>query len=192
MKNHCWKLFIVAAAYWCAIPPVARADLNPFAEYYNNIPRAAAQNDVAKIRQLLSDGYSPNQVDENSRTGLDIAAQNGNMQIIAILYKAHADVNQRDNIGNVPMHYAAERDRLEVVKLLLDMGTPADAENKNGMTALMIAAKVGDTEMMRLLIAHGANPNKSDYTGRDVISWALEGHHAAAAQLVKDSLAHKH
>jgi uncharacterized protein len=181
-------LGLVLAAFCAAVPAAGAFDLNPLSEYYKNIPRAVQANDIGKIRQLLADGYSPNQTDENGgTTGMHIAADNGNLQIIAILYKAGGDVNQRDNVGSTPLHHAADHDRAEAVKLLLDLKANVDAENKNGMTPLMFAAKTGDVEVVRVLLAKGANPSKSDYTGRDAVSWALDSHRQAVVQLLKDA-----
>ena len=180
-------LGLALVALFAEAPAASALDLNPFSEYYKNIARAAQANDVGKIRQLLADGYSPNQTDETGATGMQIAAASGNLQILAVLFKAGGDVNQRDKVGSTPLHYAAERDRLEALKLLLDMKASVDAENKSGMTALMYAAKVGDTEMVRELLARGANPNKSDYTGRDAVSWALDSHRQGVVQLLKDA-----
>ena len=200
MRPHLGSL-LVAAALLCAAGPVARADLssdigsalNPLSGYYKNIPRAAQANDVAKVRSLLSDGYSPNQTDENGgTTGLHVAASTGNLQIIAILYKAAANINQKDNVGSTPLDYAAEHDHMEATKLLLDLKARVDDENKNGMTALMFAAKTGDVDAIRVLLAHGANPTKVDYTGRDAASWALDSHRPMAVQMIRDAAAHKH
>jgi uncharacterized protein len=191
------RLIAIALVLLCAGAPPSRADissmLNPFAEYEKNIPRAAQANDAARVRSLLSDGVSPNQTDENGgTTGMHIAALSGNLQIMAILYKAGADINQRDKLGNTPLHNAADHAHTEAVKLLLDLKANVDAENKNGMTALMYAAKAGDTESVRALLAHGANPNKVDYTGRDAVGWALESHRAFVVRMLKDAAATKH
>jgi uncharacterized protein len=180
-----------------ALAPGARADissaLNPFSNFYNNIARAAEANDVAKVRTLISSGNNVNQAEEDSqRTGLHNSAINGNLQIAAILIKAGARIDVRDNLGNTPLIYAADHDHLEMAKLLMDVGAQVDAENKNGMTPLMIAAKDGEVEMVRTLLARGANPNKSDYTGRDPLGWALDSHRPAIIAILKDAQAHKH
>jgi len=187
-------LALLALAAWS---PCARADistaLNPFSGYYNNIARAAEANDVAKVRALLSSGNSANETEADSqRTGLHTAAINGNLQIAAILIKAGARIDARDNLGNTPLQYAADHDHLEMAKLLMDVGAQVDAENKNGMTALMISAKDGNVEMVRTLLARGANPNKSDYTGRDSLGWALDSHRPAVIAILKDAQARKH
>jgi ankyrin repeat protein len=190
----------VAAALLLGAAMPAHADfssdlsskLNPLSGYYNNIPRAVQANDVPKIRSLLSDGYSPNQTDENGgTTGLHVAAASGNLQIIAILYKAGANINQRDNVGSTPLDYAAQSGHLEAAKLLLDIKANANNQNKNGMTALMFAAKTGDIDLVRTLLAHGADPKLTDFTGRDAAGWALDSHRAMVVQVLKDAEAHK-
>lgn len=189
MKPHVVTLAGLAIAALCAVSPPVRAqlNLNPFAGYYNNIPRAAQANDVAKIRSLLADGTSPNQTDENGgTTGLHVSASSGNLQIMAILYKAGGDINQRDAVGSSPLDYAAEHDRLEAVKLLIDMKARINDQNKNGMTALMFAARTGDVEVVRMLLAGGANPNILDYTGRDAAGWALDSHRPNVVRMLKD------
>jgi uncharacterized protein len=79
-----------------------------------------------------------------------------------------------------------------LAKLLIDVGAQIDAENKNGMTSLMVAAKGGEVEMVRILLARGANPSKSDYTGRDSLGWALDSHRPAVIAILKDAQARKH
>jgi len=180
----------------CLAVPAARADLtnllNPFAAYDKNIPRAAQANDVGKIRALLADGISPNQTDENGgTTGMHIAAASGNLQILAILYKAGADVNQHDAVGSTPLDYAAEHDNYEAAKLLVEMRTNVNDQNKNGMTALMYAARTGDIQLVHMLLDGGANPNVLDYTGRDAAGWAVESRRQSVVQLLK-AAEHKH
>jgi uncharacterized protein len=190
MRGRFWGL--LAAAIVIALGPGARAqlDLNPLSGYYKNIPRAAKANDVGKVRQLLSDGASPNQTDEDgTTTGMHVTAANGNLQIMAILYKAGADINARNSVGDSPLDLAAEHDQLEAAKLLLEMKARVNDQDKNGMTALMFAAKAGDVEMVRALLDGGANPNMSDYTGRDAVGWAQESRRPLVVQALKSAQA---
>ena len=162
-----------------------RADWSPFGEYWNNAARAAAQNDAYQVQHIVATGGNPNEPDENERTGLHIAALNGNLQIAAILIRAKAKLDIKDKLGNTPLHYAAERGQLEMAKLLLDVGASVDPENRNGMTPLMVAASRGELDMVRVLLDRGANPAKSDFTGRNAESWASEGHRPAVVQAIK-------
>jgi uncharacterized protein len=163
----------------------ARADLSLFETYFGNVARAAAHNDAAAVRQLVGDGGSPNQVDDDGRTGLQLAAINGNLQIAAILIKAAANLNEKDKLGNTALHYAVERNHDEMAQLLLDVGATVDVQNKNGMTPLMIAASHGDAIIVEGLLAKGANPRKADFTGRDALGWAADGHRPAVTQALE-------
>jgi uncharacterized protein len=158
----------------------AQLNINPFSAYYDNVARAAAKNDAEAVRQLVGGGSgNPNQLDDSSRTAMHYAASNGNLQIIAILIKADAKLNPVDPLGDTPLHLAVEQNQIEAAKLLLDAGADVDPQNKDGMTPLMIAASHGNLEMVRALLAKGANPAKTDYTGRDAVSWAQDGHRPA-------------
>ena len=186
---------LLAAAAGVAVilgSPASRAQslgINPFGQYYENVARAAKQNDAGLVRSLLANGRPPDQTDEEGRTGMHYAAVSGNLQIIAILIKGGAKLDPKERLGNTPLHLAAEVDQAEAAKLLLDVGAAVDPENKNGMTPLMIAASRGNVEIVQMLIAHGANPRKVDYTGRDAASWADESHRPAAAQAIRRALA---
>ena len=163
----------------------AHAQFNLFDSYYDNVARAAAQNDAGKVRRLVGSGSSPNQTDDQTRTGLHVAAINGNLQIAAILIKAGAKTDVTDKLGNTPLHYAADRNQVEMAKLLLDLGAAADPVNRNGMTPLMIAAGRGDLEIVTALLAKGANPNKTDFTGRDAIGWASDSRRPIVVQTLQ-------
>lgn len=169
-----------------------RADFNPFNTYYDNIARAAADNDANKVRQLVTAGNSPNETDEQTRTGLHVAALKGNLSIAAILIKAKARVDVTDKLGNTPLHYAADRDQVEMAKLLLEAGASPDPINKDGVTPLMMAARRGDLELVSALLAKGANPRKTDFTGRDALGWASDSRRPLVVQALQRAAASKH
>ena len=184
---------LLAAVIVVAVAPGTEAqllDLNPLSGYYKNIPRAAKANDVGKVRQLLSDGASPNQTDEdNTTTGMHIAAASGNLQIMAILFKAGANINAQNNVGDTPLDLAAQHDQFEAVKLLFEIKARVNDQDKNGMTALMFAAKTGDVEMIRYMLGAGANANLTDYTGRDAVGWAQDSRRPLAVEMLKKAQA---
>jgi ankyrin repeat protein len=170
---------------WLCAGSGVRADVALFGSYYQNVSRAAAQNDAEAVRKLVGGGSgNPNQVDEQNRTAMHYAATNGNLQIIAILIKAGAKLDPVDPLGDTPLHLAVEQNQIEAAKLLLGAGAEVDPQNKNGLTPLMIAAGRGELELVRALLAKGANPNKTDYTGRDALSWAEDGHRPAVVQAI--------
>jgi ankyrin repeat protein len=163
----------------------ARAQINLFGSYYDNVARAAKQNDPGTVRLLIGNGANPNQSDEESRTGMHYGAMSGNLRIIAILIKAGAKLDPKEKLGNTPLHLAVERDQAEAARLLLDAGAAVDPESKSGMTPLMVAASRGNVEIVNALLAKGANVAKTDYTGRDAAGWATESHRPAVIQAIK-------
>lgn len=173
-----------------ALAATARADLDIFGAYYNNVARAAAANDAAAVMRLVAgDGRNANNLDEAGRTGLLIAAINGNAQIAAILIKAGANPNLKDRLGNTALHAAVERDNVEMAELLIDVGTDLNAANRNGMTPLMIAARRGNRVLVKAMLVKGADVRRTDFTGRDAVSWARENRHPAVVQMLQRSAA---
>jgi len=163
----------------------AQLDLNPFSKYYENVARAAKQNDAGSVRSTIANGASPDQTDEAMRTGMHYAATNGNLQIIAILIKAGAKLDPKEKLGNTPLHFAVDANQVEAAKLLVFAGATVDPENKNGMTPLMVAASRGSVDCVRTLLAKGASVAKTDYTGRDAAGWAVQSHSPAVMQAIK-------
>jgi len=182
---------IALAAF--ALPTGARADgWDMFASYYNNVAKAAAANDAGAVTRLVAGpAYKADAVDDQGRTGLQIAATNGNLQIAAILIKAGANVNRKDGIGNTALHAAIERNQTEMADLLIDIGTDLNSENKNGMTPLMMAARAGNAVIVKKLIEKGADVRKTDFTGRDAVSWAQDSRRPAVAQLLRRAVAQR-
>lgn len=191
MIRRAARVVTTAALALFAATAGAHADLALFSTYWDNVARAAAANDSAEVRQLLSSGKSPNDVDDNGRPALDIAVVNGNLQIAAILIKAKARLDGRDGLGNTPLHLAAERDRLDMAQLLIEVGAPIDADNRNGMTPLMVAASRGYLDIVQALLAKGANPRKTDFTGRDALSWAEDSHRPMVVQALQRAAARR-
>jgi uncharacterized protein len=155
----------------------------------DNVADAAAHNDATQVLKLLGSGASANEIDDSGRTGLHHAAINGNLQIAAILIKAQVHLDLKDKLGNTALHYAADHDHVEMAQLLLDVGTAVDPENKLGMTPLMIAASRGNAAIVEALLVKGANVRKTDYTGRDALSWATDGHRPVVVQMLQRALA---
>jgi uncharacterized protein len=185
MKARLTAVIMLAMLGAAVAGSAALAQISLFGGYWDNIARAARQNDAATVRSLIANDGNPNQTDEDARTAMHYAALNGNLTIIAILIKANAKLDVKDKLGNTPLHLAADRNQTEAAQLLLDVGTPVDSENKNGMTPLMVAANRGGIEIVQAFLAKGASVTKTDFTGRDAAGWAAESHRPGVVQAIK-------
>jgi ankyrin repeat protein len=139
---------------------------------WNNVASAASRNETATVKSLLIAGNHPDVTDTDGQTALGYAASFGNVEMTQLLLQYKAPVDDRDKFGNAPLHWAAQRGSIDVMQLLLDAKATVDAANKQGITPLMMAADKGQVLAVRLLLKHGADPQKSDFTGRDALAWA--------------------
>ena len=98
-------------------------------------------------------------------TPLSVAAQKGHLEVVRVLVKAGANVNQVDPRGLAPLHHAAHKGRLGVLQFLIKAGADVNqAVNDDGVhTPIMIAAQEAGTnqscqqaECIRALVEAGA------------------------------------
>lgn len=82
---------------------------------------------------------------------LHAAAAARSFQIVQMLVKAGADVNQAQQQGWRPLHAAAQNGDAKTVKLLLDAGADRAARADNNQTASDLAMLKGHAEVVALL-----------------------------------------
>lgn len=111
---------------------------------------AAASDDVARAKTLLSNG---SRTDERCTAGwspLHYAAAYGGTKVAALLIEKGADVNARDYPGDTPLHLAADQGQVQMVALLLKAGAdPTIAAG--GKTPLGVAEYKGQTTIVKIL-----------------------------------------
>ncbi|KAK9924950.1 hypothetical protein M0R45_033291 [Rubus argutus] len=86
----------------------------------------------------------------------------GDADIIQMLLKENADVNDADAEGNCALHWILKWSRLcpqqiKILLLLLDHGARVSQRNKLGLTAFHIAASHGNLEALKVLILEDPN-----------------------------------
>ncbi|HZN68203.1 MAG TPA: ankyrin repeat domain-containing protein [Tepidisphaeraceae bacterium] len=121
--------------------------------------------------------------DRHDVTDLHFAAQAGDVEAIARLVAAGADVNARDKHGNTPLKYATAEPVPAAVRKLIALGADVNLGDDRGFTPLHCAAAHGfyalAVEIAEALLARGADVNARsrefgfvplhEATGADVI-----------------------
>ena len=142
----------------------------------------AGSGDLKQAESLPAGGAKVNAKDEDGRTALMRAAEEGSAEIVKALLAAGAEVNLRADDGTTALMYASgsgligypvdNKDRVESVKALLVAGADVNAWDNKGKTALMIASHWGDEEVVNVLLANGADVDARDNEGRTALGTA--------------------
>ena len=106
-------------------------------------------------------------VDVNARGGMALvdAAGAGNRAMVELLLSRGADVNPKENAGQIPIHVAVQNGFQAVVEVLLANKADVNAQNSSGVTPLFLAAGRDSPRIVSLLLEHKADVNLPDQAG---------------------------
>ena len=113
---------------------------------------AAQSGDVRAVKELLSEGFQPNEYDELGKTPLHYAAEGNYLEVMKLLIDSGANVNAYDErvIGNTPLREVAGNCSYEVAKLLIDSGADPTIPGWMQITALHQARERKRPEGLRV------------------------------------------
>uniref|UniRef100_A0A3Q2PLV9 Ankyrin repeat domain-containing protein 26 n=2 Tax=Fundulus heteroclitus TaxID=8078 RepID=A0A3Q2PLV9_FUNHE len=130
------------------------------------IHKAALQNDLAKLKQLVKKN-DVNQLDKENRTALHVACASGHAEAVQFLVDSKAKLDLRDNQSRSALMKAVQGQHEDIVKILLDNRADPNLADINGNTALHLAANIPSISTAALLLQHGAEidtRNKEGFT----------------------------
>lgn len=95
------------------------------------------------------------------------AAADGDLEEIARLIDAGADVHAYDDLSLTPLHHAAREGHCAAAARLLAHGADVNANDSDriGETPLSEAVQGSHADMVELLLRHGANPDINGWMG---------------------------
>ena len=106
---------------------------------------------VEMIELLLKNDANPDEEDEDDRTALMFAVNEGHLKIAKLLLEYGADFDKRDMFNWTALMKAAYKEYPKIVKLLLEKGADVNLKNGEGNTALKIAEKRGNTGIVKVI-----------------------------------------
>ena len=142
-------------------------------------------NYIATVEALLAAGADINKTNHDANTPLCCAAGAGQLEIVDVLLKAHADIRIA-----TPLCNAARGGNVGVVTLLLEAGADINGADGRGYTPLSWAAGNGHTEIVTILLAAGADKELTNATGYTPLTYADRAGHAEIVSLLLQVGAH--
>ncbi|KAH7019861.1 hypothetical protein EDB80DRAFT_759906 [Ilyonectria destructans] len=136
---------------------------------------AAYFGHVQVANDLLMKEYGPDSTDDDNRTPLSYAAENGQGAIVRLLLDNGADLESKDvRLGHSALSWAAFKGDEVVVKILLE----------GGWTPLLLVAAKGHKAVVRILLEGGADLESRDHRGRTPLLWAAAEEHKAVVKIL--------
>ncbi|KAI0984591.1 hypothetical protein GJ496_000186 [Pomphorhynchus laevis] len=113
--------------------------------------------------------------DNEGMTPLHHAISLNYNDVALLLMNANAkiDLRQDGESGNTALHYAAQVNNINAIVCLIEKGATIDSLNFRRQTPMYLATVEGNNEAASTLLSHGASPNITDSSGRDMLTVAM-------------------
>lgn len=121
---------------------------------------------------------------ERARTPLQLATQQGHIEIFKLLVSEGADIE--DESTGMLLRLAASWGRCEIAQYLLNAGIETEGKDDDSWTALHCAARWGHGEVIKLLIDAGANIEARAKDGRSPLMFATRNGCLEATRILLD------
>ena len=136
--------------------------------------QACEQGDLAKVNLRLQSGAEVNYKYAGVPL-LFVAARQGHKDIVKVLIKAGANVNELDGDGFALIHYLASTENKTMVELFIEVGATVNVKSNEGKTPLMRAVQSKNRDIVEILIDAGANVHERDLYGWTALTFAVDG-----------------
>ena len=155
------------------------------------IVRAAQAGSVVEVEKLLDQraDISARHV-QSGRSALSVASHCGNVEVVRLLLRYGASVDELDVSSFSALHLASLRGHVDVVELLLQEHADIDIKGPNERTALRIASEKGQLEVAEVLLRKKAKVNARDQNQMTPLHVAAKHGDVAMTSLLANHGAH--
>jgi hypothetical protein len=142
----------------------------------NPLVKAAFENNLGAVQELLNAGVEVNMVDEAVQTtALAEAVSQGNLEMVKALLAAGADVNKKNSYGMTPLMSLDDDSTAELVWTLIAAGAKVNHKDDAGNFALINVAERTETPaILQALIDAGAKVDAKNHEGQTALMSAVE------------------
>lgn len=115
------------------------------------IIEACNSDSLFELKLHLKEGFDIDEIDDQCRTGLMVAAQKNNSKCLPYLLKHKAQKNNQDDDGMTALMHAASKNIQSSVKQLIESKADPDITDNLGRTALSHAIIHDHIDMVKIL-----------------------------------------
>lgn len=141
--------------------------------------------EVAEL--LLKNGLDVNAQDKDENTALHYLEYKGSVRILCLFLNYKANINIKNNLGEIPLFKAICGGNAETVQLLLDCNSDLHIANIVGSTPLHKAARCnhGNSHSLvaDILLRNGADVNAQEKDGNTPLHWLVKRGNVEIVQL---------
>lgn len=169
MNDRKMKAFLSIIILWISIAVFAHPVRGE-----QDIFNAVMWNKIEIVKSILE--KNPDAINWKNRIGetpLFYAAY-VSPEITKLLIRHKADVNARDNRGNVPLRECAFRHNTEAARILIANGADVNVRNKIGESILYTAVKFGAENLIDILLEKGADKNVKSSEAAGMLPLAVQ------------------
>lgn len=134
---------------------------------------AAYDNNIERVKELLSIGESINSRDSNDNNLLMIALLENNLDLVDLTLSMGADINNINYFDKTPLTLAIELNNFNLIKKIVEKGGNINHVTSNGVTLLMTAAEYGNYEIFKFFIDNYCDINAKDSNSRTILHYSL-------------------
>ena len=155
----------------------------------DSITKMILRGDVNKIDFYIKHGFDINKkINKENLKPILVAVVSNHIEIVELLLKNGANVNDSHNSGMTTLMYAIKLKNARIVKLLVDNKVNINQVTvKNGVTPLIYAVKLGEEEIIDILLKNKADVYAIDINGYSALHYALHYHGGDVLQMILDA-----